>query len=128
MLNSPTIVQFDAGLSNTYAFRILGEVTEEDMSSMSELMLAAFEANDEVDMLLSFKSDEGSEFGASLSTETVKARFMSLSKVRNYVVAGAPRVARGMIEAFDHVIPVDARTFDSEAEAIAWLRTQPALA
>jgi hypothetical protein len=48
----------------------------------------------------------------------VQAR--SIRHVRKYGVVGAPAFARAMIEAFGHVSPVNARTFDLSEQAAAW--------
>ena len=58
----------------------------------------------------------------------MKAQVESLSKVRNYVVAQAPTHAGNMVETMDKMMPVASRAFDTEAAALDWLRTQPALA
>ncbi|WP_375259958.1 STAS/SEC14 domain-containing protein [Citreimonas sp.] len=126
MLNTATITEFDTALPKTYGFRITGKVTRDDMASMAERMLAAFDAHDKVDMLLVFETTETSETGASLSMDAMKAQFESLSKVRNYVVANAPGQAGGIVETMGKIMPVEARAFDTEAAALEWLRAQPA--
>jgi hypothetical protein len=125
MLSTANIKEFDAGLPKTCAFRITGRVSRDDMAAMSERMLAAFDAHDKVDMLLSFETDETSDPGASLSMDAMKAQFESLSKVRNYVVANAPGQAGGIVETMGKIMPVEARAFDTEASALDWLRQQP---
>lgn len=126
MLTTPNIKEFDAGLSRTYAFRIFDEVTREDMKAMSERMNDAFDRDDgEVDMLLVFRTNETSETGAGWSGESLKAQGRSLSNVRNYVVANAPGQAGGIVETMGKVMPVEATSFDTEEEAIAWLKAQP---
>ncbi|SDY20847.1 STAS/SEC14 domain-containing protein [Citreimonas salinaria] len=126
MLNTANITEFDAGLPATYAFRITGAVTRDDMAAMAERMLAVFDAHSKVDMLLVFETGTSSEPGASLSMDSMKAQVESLAKVRNYVVAQAPDRAGNMVETMGKLMPVEARAFDTEAEALDWLRAQPA--
>lgn len=126
MLSTANIQEFDAGLPKTYAFRITGRVSRDDMTAMSDRMLTVFETHDKVDMLLSFETDQTSDPGASLSMDAMKAQFESLTKVRNYVVANAPGQAGGIVETMGKIMPVEARAFDTEAEAIDWLKGQAA--
>jgi hypothetical protein len=129
MLTTANIEEFDPGLPRTFAFRIHDEVTKDDMEAMSTRMNEAFDRDDgKVDMLLVFKTNKTSETGASWSGEAMKAQGRSLSNVRNYVVANAPGQAGGIVETMGKVMPVEAKSFETEDEALAWLRTQPAAA
>ncbi|WP_191090200.1 SpoIIAA family protein [Histidinibacterium aquaticum] len=127
MFQSNAVTEIETGLTATYGFRIVRRVTREDMTEMSDYMIDRFARHDEVDMLLVFDTPETSEPGASLSREAIEARFKSLRHVRNYVVAGAPDAAESMIETMGKLLPVNAKTFDTEAEALDWLRAQPSL-
>ncbi|SER96715.1 SpoIIAA-like [Tranquillimonas rosea] len=124
MFHTDTIAEIAHDIPNLYAFRITGEVGRDDMKAMSEFMLGAFKAHDTVDMCLVFETDAGSKADASLSDEAVKAQAKSLRHVRNYVVAGAPDKAASMVETMGKVLPVEAKSFATEAEAFAWLRQQ----
>jgi hypothetical protein len=129
MLSTEKIEEYDSGIKGVYAFRIKGEVERDDMKAMSERMNAVFDSTDDkVDMLLVFDTEETSETGASWSGEAMKAQVKSLSNVRNYVVANAPGQAGSIVETTGKAMPVDARAFDTEAEALAWLRNQPKVA
>lgn len=126
MLTTANIKEFDPGLPRTYAFRIFDEVTRDDMEAMSARMNDAFDRDEgKVDMLLVFKTSKTSEAGASWSAEAMKAQGRSLSKVRNYVVANAPGQAGGVVETMGKAMPVEAKSFETEDEALEWLRTQP---
>ncbi len=105
-----------------HAFRITGTVTDDDMSAMAQHMNAAFDASgpEKVSMLLIFEGYEGADAGAAFDASALKAQFRSLTQVVRYAVVGAPDAARSMIETMDHVIPIDARTFDAQDEAQAW--------
>lgn len=126
MLTTANIEEFDAGVPRTFAFRIHDQVTRKDMEAMSERMNDVFDGDDgKVDMLLSFRTNKTSETGASWSGEAMKAQGRSLSNVRNYVVANAPGQAGGIVESMGKVMPVEAKSFDTEEDALAWLREQP---
>ena len=127
-MNSTSVQEIETDQPGLYGFRITGEVDREDMREMSEHMLAAFDRHDKVDMLLVFETDKTATTDSSLSSESLKAQFQSLSKVRNYVVANAPGQAGGIVETMGKLMPVDARSFDTEEDARAWLREQPPLA
>ncbi len=120
MLDTPTIKQIAASAPSVYAFRILGEVTSEDMAAMADLMNDAFDAHDKVSMLLIFEHYKGSEMGASFSMENLKAQMRSIANVEKYAVVGVPDAAETMISAMDAISPVDARSFDMADEAAAW--------
>ena len=129
MLTTANIEEFDTGLPRTFSFRIHDEVTKDDMEAMSNRMNEAFDRDDgKVDMLLVFRTNKTSETGAGLSGEAMKAQGRSLSNVRNYVVANAPGQAGGIVESMGKVMPVEAKSFETEDEAVAWLRTQPVAA
>lgn len=103
-----------------YAFEIDGEVSAAEMQAMGETMNDAFDAHDEVDMMLIFRRYGGSEAGAGLDWDSITSRFRSLTKVGKYVTVGAPEGAETMIEAMGRVIPVDAKTFDLSEIDAAW--------
>lgn len=127
MLITDSVEQFDSGIEATFAFRITGEVQSEDLEAMAEVMNRAFDRTPKVDMLVVFKSDEGSEFGAGIRPEVMKSQFRALFQVRNYCVVKAPEAAATLIEVFDNIVPLDARTFESEHNALEYLRAQPRL-
>lgn len=107
--------------NDLYAFEIDGEVSGEDMESMSRLMNSAFDAQDgKVDMLLLFRDYEGSEAGASLDWDVVSSRFRSLAHVDRYVVINAPERAEKLIQTMAKLMPVEAHTFGMDEAAKAW--------
>ncbi|MEX0308920.1 MAG: STAS/SEC14 domain-containing protein [Tateyamaria sp.] len=119
MLTTPSIRQVQTSRPDLYAFRIAGKVSREDIEAMSELMNTAFDAHKEkIDMLLIFDRYEGSDFGATMSWESIKSRFKSLRNVHRYVVVGAPDSAADLIETLGSVLPVEAETYADEA--VAW--------
>lgn len=127
MLETPTIREFRTGQAGLFAFHITGEVTGDDMEAMAERMNAVFDSPGKVDMLLSFENFRGSELGAGIGWENLKSRFRAVTEVRNYVTAGAPDAAEGMISFFGSLLPVETRSFETEAQALDWLAAQPPL-
>ncbi len=108
MFSCPSIIQIKTSRPDLFAFRITAEVSREDMTDMAEYMNEIFDKHDDkVDMLMIFDRYEGAEAGASLSWESVKSRFRSVSNVARYIVVGAPDAAEGMIEIMDHQVPYD---------------------
>lgn len=127
MLDTAAITEAETGRPATLAFRIDGRVTQPEMKMLSDRMLEAFDAHDRIDLLLIFDRFAGSEPGASLSAPTLKAQTASLWNVRAYVVAGAPDEADQTIETMGRVIPVKAKTFETEAAARDYLAALPPL-
>ena len=127
MLDTAVITETGIDRPATLAFRIDGRVTRTEMKMMSDRVLEAFDAHDRIDLLLIFDRFAGSEPGASLSAPTLKAQTASLWNVRAYVVAGAPDEADQTIETMGRVIPVKAKTFETEAEARDYLAALPPL-
>jgi len=117
MLKLPSITEVETSRADLFAFRIDGEVSRDDMSAMADYMNDVFDRFEQIDMLMIFDRYEGAEAGASLSWETLKSRFRSLSKVGRYLVVGAPERAAELIEIMDNLIPVKAETYDDEAAA-----------
>ena len=122
MLETAAITEEEPGLPATLVFRIGGRVSEIEMKMLSDRLLDAF---DRIDLLLVFDRFEGAEPGAGLNSRSLKANAASLWNVRAYVAAGAPEEAGEMIERIGRMLPVDARTFDTEAEARAYLTSLP---
>ncbi len=127
MLDTQVITEIDLGLPQTFAFRINGEVQQDDMRQLAERMLHAFDEYDEMDLVFIFDRFEGSSTSASFDMTSLRAQVKSLANLRHYVVVGAPDSASGLIETMGHILPVEAKTFETEAEAREWLAKQPKL-
>lgn len=119
-MTSSTIRRVATTTPQVYAFEIDGKVTSDDMEDMANVMNAAFDAHDSVDMLLIFRHFDGSEVGAGFDWASIKSRFRSLTNVGQYVVVGAPDSAADMIELMGKVIPVEAKTFEMAELDKAW--------
>jgi hypothetical protein len=105
------------------AFRIDGRIERDDIEAMAREVLAAFEERGEVDMLILLEDWDGISAGAILSRERVEAQVSAVRHVRKYAVVGPPDWAAALINGFDRILPVDARTFEAgdEAAARVWL-------
>ena len=112
---------------NLLIFEILAKITKADIEWMSHAVDAAFEIQQEVDMLIVMRRFDGQEVGALFDGEAIKVQTKSLNHVRRYAVVGAPGWAELMIELMDKVLPVDAKTFnlEDEAAARAWVDRPP---
>ncbi|MGB5865938.1 MAG: STAS/SEC14 domain-containing protein [Sulfitobacter sp.] len=118
MFTSKSMIEIKTSREDLFAFRIVAEVSREDMTGMAEYMNGIFDTHEEkVDMLMIFDRYKGAEAGASIGWESLKSRFRSVSNVGRYIVVGVPEAAERMIEVMDHLIPVKAETFDDEAAA-----------
>lgn len=108
-----------------FAFEIAGKISDDDIEEMAAILTGAFEAHGEVDIILVMRDYQGAELGAIFNREALAAQAKAASSVRRYAVVGAPGWAETMINLFDPVSPVDARTFDlaDEEEAWTWVRT-----
>jgi hypothetical protein len=107
------------------AFDIVGKIDQVAIEEMAHRIDAAFAAYDRIDILLIMLDFEGMETAALFDPDALGAQARSIRHVRKYGVVGAPAWARAMIEVFDFVSPVDAKTFDlaEEADAWAWVET-----
>jgi len=94
---------------------------------MSARVESAFDALEHIDLLLVMSNFEGAELSAIGDGEAMRAMTRSVKHVRRYGVVGAPAWARVMIQVFDVVSPVDAKTFDlsEEANALTWINRPP---
>jgi hypothetical protein len=80
-------------------------------------------------MLIAMPGYDGAELGAVFDKEGLGVMLRSNSHVRRYAVVGAPAWAKAMITLLDPLTPVEARAFDIESEAWAWVggsRASPA--
>ena len=120
MFVTPSIRQSPTTEDHVFAFRIVAEVSSDDMEAMGAYMNDQFDRHDRVSMLLIFDRYEGSETGASLNWESLKSRVKSVIKVDRYAVVGAPDAASRLIEGMGKLLPVDARSFTHAEEDEAW--------
>ena len=119
------ITQIPADRETVFAFVIAGHITDDDSEALAKYMNRAFDAHDKVDMLLDLSGMTGSDWDAAFDDDVIRSRFRALKHVRRYAVVGAPKGAATMIGIMDKIIPVDARTFDTQAEAWDFLEARP---
>lgn len=120
MLTTDHIQQIATDKASVYAFRVEGGVTLDEMASMGGVMDNAFDLEKTVRMIVILDDFGLSDASAGLALQSIKAQFRSLAHVEKYAIVGAPAFAAAMIELFEKVIPVDARTFTSDDEDAAW--------
>lgn len=103
------------------AFEVVGTIDKGAIRAMADQVLAAFETEGEVDLLVLMDRFEGMTAGAATDPRNLLSQARSLTHVRKYGVVGAPAMAAAMIEVFDKLIPVDARTFAAHEVDDAWV-------
>lgn len=116
----PTVRRLPTTRDALYAFEIDGKVTAAGMEAMADQMNAAFDAHDRVDMLLIFRTFDGTEIGAGFDWASIRSRVRSLAKVDKYVTVGAPEEAATMIEVLGKLVPLETRAFPISELDAAW--------
>ncbi len=111
----------ESGRSDLLAFEINVKIEKEDIEWMAQRVEQAFAGLDVVDMILIMRNYDGAELSAVFNSDAMKAQADSAKHVRKYAVVGAPLWAKAMINLFSPVSPVDAKTFDLDDEAQAWM-------
>lgn len=115
------VVPIPTDHAHVYAFDITGNLDATGMGQMGEMLNHAFDQHPgKVNVLLRFKHFETSDAGVGTTLSAMKAQLRSLTHVQRYAVVGAPQAADNMISFFNHIIPVDARTFPADQEQAAW--------
>lgn len=108
-------------------FEVVAKITEADIEWMAARVAAAFDEQDESDMLILMRHYDGVELRALFDAKAIHAGMRSLRHVRRYAVVGAPAWAAAMINLFSPLTPVEERTFslEEEAEARIWVSAPP---
>ncbi|OYU20288.1 MAG: STAS/SEC14 domain-containing protein [Rhodobacteraceae bacterium PARR1] len=120
MFNTAHIQQIPADRAATYVLRIGHGVTSEEMVDLAVYLDLALDRHDKIDMLLFLHDFTLWDAVQSLSLRAMATQAQSLAHVNRYAVVGAPALAALMIEVFDTVIPVEARSFDAKDADAAW--------
>lgn len=115
-----SIATRESGRVDLLAFEINAKIEKEDIEWMAHQVELAFQRLEVVDMILVMRHYDGAELSAVFNSDALKSQADSAKHVRKYAVVGAPLWAKAMINLFSPVSPVDAKTFDLEAEADAW--------
>ncbi|MFZ3583594.1 STAS/SEC14 domain-containing protein [Loktanella sp. DJP18] len=115
------VVPIPTDHDHVYAFDVTGDLDATGMGEMGEMLNHAFDQHPgKVNVLLHFRHFETSDAGVGTTLSAMKAQLRSLTHVGRYAVVGAPQAAANMIAFFNHIIPVDARTFAADDEQAAW--------
>ena len=121
LFSTTSVKQIATTQPNVHAFDVIGHVSSDDAEAMAEHMNVVFDVQDKVNMLLRLNDYSGSDRLAMFDGDVIESRWRSLANVERYAVVGAPAAAATMIAVMDKLIPVDARAFDAENEANAWV-------
>ncbi len=114
------ISEIPSSKPNVFAFRLSGELSKDDLVSMAETMLNAFEQHPSINMLLVFDDYEGTQIAAGMHGSVLKAQLKGVSKVDKYAVVGAPGVAEKIVELSDVIMPVASASFSADELGKAW--------
>ncbi len=115
------VVPLPTDHDHVYAFDVTGDLDAQGMEEMACVLNAAFDRHEnKINVLLRFRHFEASDAGVGINLAAMKAQIRSLIHMGRYAVVGAPETAENMIEFFNHVIPVNARTYSSNDEQAAW--------
>lgn len=118
-----SIASQDSPRPDLLVFEIRKKITKPDMEWMASVVDRAFDAHEEVDMLLVMTNYDGAELSAIFDGDVLAVQSRGAAHVRRYAVVGAPGWARAMINVSGALSPVETKTFDlaDEAEARAWV-------
>ena len=122
--SSPTaVVQVESHRPSLLIFEIRAKIAREGMEWMARRVDPAFDAQEQIDLLLLMANYDCAELGAVFDGEAAGVMMRSLKHVRRYGVVGAPGWARAMIELFKWTTPVEEKTFalDERPKARRWI-------
>lgn len=121
-LDSAHVTDIATDIPELQAFRISGRLTGEDVAALSQHVRGIFERSDKIDMLIAFEAAQEPEIIPPYNYDAAKANAMTLKNLRNLAVVNAPAYMHTLLDAVDKVVPVAIRSFNSEDEALGWLR------
>lgn len=116
----PSITRIPTTSDTVLAFEINGEIQADALERMAQTMNDAFDRHDTTSLLVLFRPYDGSETGATLDWDVLKANFRSLSNLEKYAIVGGSEAPKGTVDFFDDLIPIDAETFDLREAEAAW--------
>lgn len=120
MFMTHTITQIPTDTPSVYAFRIKTGVSPDEMSALADVISEAFALHGTIRMLLVLDDFGMSDALLSVSLKSLTTQARSIAHVSHYAVVGAPKLAELMIETFDTVSPIGARTFAPKEADEAW--------
>ncbi len=92
-LSTDHIQQIANSDPSVYAFRIEGGATADEMAAMADVMNAAFDRDEKVNMLLILRHFGAADAASGLALRSLYSQIRSLSHVERYAVVGAPTLA-----------------------------------
>ena len=122
--SSPTaVVQVESQRPSLLIFEIRAKIAREGVEWMARRVDPAFDAQEQIDLLLLMANYDCAELGAVFDGAAAGVMMWSLKHVRRYGVVGAPGWARAMIELIKWTTPVEEKTFalDERPEARRWI-------
>jgi len=124
-VHSAAIRQGPSDRPDLLVFEVMDQIHASDVERMARSVNAAIQRFDQIDILLVFTAFEGATLGALVDGKGIEVSLRSNAHVRRYGVVGAPGVAKMLINLFDPLTPVDARTFelDQIEQAHAWMNS-----
>ncbi len=122
-LHTAHVTHIATEIPDLQAFRIIGPLTGEDVSALSQHVQGIFEQVERGDMLIAFEPGGDPHIIPAYNGEGAQDDAMALKNLRNLAVVNAPDHVHALLDAIDKVVPVAIRSFHSEAEALAWLQS-----
>lgn len=119
-MNTQSIVPIPTDLPTLHAFEVKGRITKPDIEWMATELKTAFQAQGTVDILIKISNWNGIELGAVFDVEALSAQVKANRHVRKYAVIGAPAWAKGMINLFAPLTPIQEKTFELASIDEAW--------
>ena len=115
----------DTGNPRLIAFEMEGVLTPDDVERVIAPLQAAFDSNQQIDVLGRITNYRGFDPSIFAQTSILSVKLTSLSHVRRYAIVGAPDWMKNFAGTIFSVLPVDMRLFgsDDEDEAWAWLKS-----
>jgi hypothetical protein len=120
MLQTPHVTQIATTNPATLAFRITSGVEADEFTAVAEITNAAMDRDQLINLLFILQDFGLSDAVAGLSLKSLGAQMRSATHLERYAVVGAPAMAAGMIETFDKISTINARTFEPHEEDAAW--------
>ena len=117
---TPKIHQIPTHDPKIYAFRLFPGFDGDDLRNVAETLDAAFDQQGSVNMLLIMEDMTTREAMGGFSLKSLKTQARAASHIGRYAVVGAPDAAAKMLDIFNSMSSIDAKTFSRDKEDEAW--------
>ncbi|MBN9044727.1 MAG: STAS/SEC14 domain-containing protein [Rhizobiales bacterium] len=123
----PVVRRIPTSKEDVFAFEIEGHLDDSALENLYGLLDAAYETQEEIDLLIRLAGYEGMDWGAAFSESMLSMRAKSLRHLRRYAIVGGPLWIQASITLVQPFISIEMRAFETEAEEEAWkwLDAQP---